>query len=63
LQAFGYEVTLQIGSISLPLTVYFSRDYGVMNFIGRQGWLPRMVVGIVDYEQQMFLALYQPEIT
>jgi len=59
LNAFGHEVTLQIGSISFPLTVYFSRNYGMMNFIGRQGWLPRMVVGIVDYEQKMYLALYQ----
>jgi hypothetical protein len=32
----------------------------MMNFIGRQGWLPSMVVGIVDYEQRMYLALYQP---
>ena len=63
LYAFGHEVTLQIESISLPLMAYFSRDYGMINFIGRQGWLPRMVVGIVDYEQRMYLALYQPEST
>jgi len=61
LQAFGHEVTLQVGSISLPLMVYFSRDYGMINFIGRQGWLPRVIVGIVDYEQKMYLCLYQPD--
>jgi hypothetical protein len=61
LDAFGHEVTLQVGSIALPLIVYFSRDYGMLNFIGRQGWLPRVIVGIVDYEQKMYLALYQPD--
>jgi hypothetical protein len=61
LNAFGHEVTLQVGSIPLSLMVYFSRDYGILNFIGRQGWLPRMIIGIVDYEQKMYLALYQPD--
>jgi hypothetical protein len=33
LQAFGHEITLQVGSISLPFMAYFSRDYGMINFI------------------------------
>jgi hypothetical protein len=60
MQAYGHEVTMQIGGINLDIMVYFARDYGLPNLVGRRGWLPRVIVGIVDYEQKVLLALYQP---
>ena len=60
LDAFGHEMTLRIGSVSVPLTVYFAKDYGLpMNYIGRQGWLQRVKLGVVDYESKIYLGEYQ----
>lgn len=59
LDAFGHEVTLRVGSISVPLMVYFAKDYGLpMNFIGRQGWLQKVMLGVVDYENRVYLSEY-----
>jgi hypothetical protein len=59
LDAFGHEVTLRVGSISVPLIVYFAKDYSLpMNFIGRQGWLQKVKLGVVDYENKVYLGEY-----
>lgn len=45
--------------IELVSTVYFFADPEIRkNVLGRAGWLDRVKLGIVDYDQQVYLAPY-----
>jgi hypothetical protein len=59
LDAFGHDVSLRIGTQTFHTTVYFAKDPGLpLNFLGRQGWLRNILLGIVDYESLLYLARY-----
>lgn len=59
LDAFGHEVSLHTGTLSFPTTVYFAKDPGLpRNFLGRRGWLRNIRLGIVDYENVLYMARY-----
>ena len=57
--AFGHEVTLTVGQLEWQAVVYFavSEDFPI-NVVGRSGFLDRLQVGIVDYEQLLYMAPY-----
>jgi len=39
--------------------VYFSADTSfTRNVLGRQGWLDRIKLGLVDYEEKLYLSDY-----
>lgn len=62
--AFGHDVTLSVLGISVFSKVYFASDnYFSRNVLGRNGWLDRINMGLVDYEGKLFLSLYGDEIT
>lgn len=57
--AYGHEVTLLVLGLETTATVYFAADeHFTRNVLGRQGWLDRVRLGLVDYDGQLYLSLY-----
>jgi hypothetical protein len=57
--AYGHEVTLTVGELEWQAVVYFAADESFpVNVVGRVGFLDRLRVGVVDYEQLLYLAAY-----
>jgi hypothetical protein len=58
-QVYGHQVALSTLGISLDVTVYFAANpQFVRNVLGRQGWMDRLRIGIVDYEGKLYLSEY-----
>jgi hypothetical protein len=57
---YGHEVTLTVGDLEWQTTVYFAEpeDFPV-NVVGRIGFLDHLCVGLVDYEQLLYLSPYE----
>jgi hypothetical protein len=56
---YGHEVTLSVLGIETTTTVYFAADEQfTRNVLGRQGWLDRVRLGLVDYEGRLYLSAY-----
>ncbi len=50
-RAFGHDLTIQVGGISIFSKVYFFEDDHITrSVLGRQGWLDRVKHRLVDYE-------------
>ena len=57
---YGHELTLSVFDLEWQTVVYFAEmeDFA-LNVVGRTGFLDRLQVGIVDYEQLLYLGLYE----
>ncbi len=61
--AFGHEMTLQTLGLTLQSFVYFYEDREMQrNILGRQGWLQLVRLAIIDYEEELYLSLYNDQI-
>jgi hypothetical protein len=59
LDAFGHEVTLQTGEIAFQSFVYFAKHPDLpRNLLGRQGWLRNLKLGVIDYDNLLYLSAY-----
>jgi hypothetical protein len=59
LTAYGHEVGLELLGLKLQAVVYFAEsDVVRRNLLGRQGWLQLIRLGIVDYDGELYLSLY-----
>jgi hypothetical protein len=59
LDAFGHEVILETGNLTFQTTVYFAKYPGLpRNFLGRQGWLRKLKLGLIDYDNLLYLNAY-----
>ncbi len=57
--AYGHEITIKIENIEWNATIYFAEDESFpVNVLGRIGFLDRLKIGLVDYEQILFLNTY-----
>jgi len=58
--AYGHEVTLTVGGLEWQTIVYFAEpeDFPI-NVVGRIGFLDRLRVGLVDYEQLLYFGPYE----
>lgn len=57
--AYGHEIRLAIGDLEWGATVYFAEpDNFPINVVGRVGFLDHVQVGLVDYEQLLYLNPY-----
>lgn len=57
--AYAHEITLSIEGIEWQATVLFAEDeYFPVNVVGRVGFLDRLRIGLVDYEQTLYLSAY-----
>jgi hypothetical protein len=61
--AYGHEVTLSVLGIETITTVYFAADENfTRNVPGRQGWLNRVRLGLIDYDGSLYLSAYDTDI-
>ena len=59
LTAYGHQVVLETLGLQLQTIVYFAASDEVKrNLLGRQGWLQLIRLGIVDYDRELYLSLY-----
>ncbi len=57
--AYGHEITLDVLGLETITTVYFAADENfTRNVLGRQGWLDRVRLGLLDYDGKLFLSDY-----
>ena len=54
-----HEVTLQTCGIAFQSFVYFAKYPGLQrNLLGRQGGLRNLKVGLIDYDNLLYLSAY-----
>lgn len=57
--AYGHEVTMTVLRLEWQATIYFAEpDNFPINVVGRLGFLDHIRLGLVDYDQVMYLADY-----
>lgn len=57
--AYEHEINLQSLGVEMLTQVYFAESPEFRgNYLGRTGWLDRVRLGIVDYEQTLYLSPY-----
>ncbi len=57
--AYAHEVVLQIANFEIEATVYFVTDeLFPVSVLGRIGFLDRLQIGLIDYEQLLYLNSY-----
>ena len=58
--AYGHELTMLVLSIETYTKVYFAKEESfTRNVLGRQGWLDRGKLGLIDYEGKLLLSAYE----
>ena len=58
--AYSHELTLSVFEVETVSTVYFAKEESfIRNVLGRQGWLDRVKLGLIDYEGKLFLSRYK----
>jgi hypothetical protein len=56
---FEHEITLKVLGIETFSRVYFAQDeFFTRNVLGRQGWVDRVKLGLIDYEGKLLLSDY-----
>jgi hypothetical protein len=59
-KAFGHEVTIEtLGLEWSSLAFFHAMGNPAHAFVGRRGWLDRIRLGIVHYEQRLFVGPYR----
>lgn len=57
--AYGHELTLSVLGVETFAKVYFAKEESfTRNVLGRQGWLDRVKLGLIDYEGKLLLSAY-----
>jgi hypothetical protein len=60
IDCFGHEVTLETVGLTVQSIVYFAKHPNLpRNILGRQGWLRNLKLGLVDYENRLYLGKYE----
>lgn len=61
--SYGHEVTLQTFDFVSDSMVYFAAEYDIpRNLLGRHGWLQMLRLGLIDYDETLYLSSYnEPE--
>ena len=56
---YGHELTMNVLEVEFVSTVYFAKEESfTRNVLGRQGWLNRVNLGLIDYEGKLLLSVY-----
>ncbi len=56
---YGHEVVLSVAGFEFDTIVFFLSNAEITrNVLGRFGWLDRVVLGLVDYEGQLYIRRY-----
>jgi hypothetical protein len=58
-KAYGHEVALSVLDLEVDALVYFFEESSIKkNVLGRNGWLNRVRLGIVDHDSFLYLSPY-----
>lgn len=58
-RAYGHELSLEVLGIEAEALVYFFEDASITrNVLGRNGWLNRVRLGLVDHDSLVYLSAY-----
>jgi hypothetical protein len=61
LETFGHEIIIQSCGVAVQSVAYFAKYPGLpRNLLGRNGWVRKLRLGIVDYDSTIFLSPYNP---
>jgi hypothetical protein len=61
-QTFGHEVSLSVFDFEWQAMVFFAESESFsLNVVGRIGFLDRVRIGVLDYDEQIYLGLYGQE--
>jgi hypothetical protein len=56
---YEHEITLNVLGVEIFSTVYFAKEESfTRNVLGRQGFLDRVKIGLIDYEGKFLLSEY-----
>ena len=56
---YQHALTLNVLGVEIFSTVYFAKEESfTRNVLGRQGWLDRVKLGLIDYEGKLLLSAY-----
>lgn len=59
-RAFGHELTVRFLDLEFYTKVYFAENENIRkSVLGRQGWLDRVKLGLIDYEGKLLLSAYE----
>ncbi|MCW5958817.1 MAG: hypothetical protein KIS76_01570 [Pyrinomonadaceae bacterium] len=54
---YAHELTIKVLDFEIFSTVYFAKeDFFTRNVLGRQGWLDRVKLCVIDYEGKLLLS-------
>ena len=54
---YGHGVTLSVKDYDFDIVAFFAKDeWFNRNVLGRQGWLNRIRMGLIDYEGKLYLS-------
>ncbi|MCG3161445.1 MAG: hypothetical protein JMDDDDMK_02628 [Acidobacteria bacterium] len=60
---YGHELTIKTLGFEFQSIVYFSEFENLpRNFLGRNGWLRLVRLAIIDYDEELYLSLYNDQI-
>ncbi len=63
LLSYGHSITLHTLGMEFDSVVYFSATPNLRrNLLGREGWLQKVCLAIVDYDSTIYLSPYQKQI-
>ncbi len=63
LVTYGHVVEIETPGIRLESFVYFSEMENLpRNLLGREGWLQLLRLAIIEYDQELYLSLYDEQI-
>lgn len=58
--AYGHELIMSACGLEWQAVVYFAESQGFpINVVGRIGFLDRLRIGLIDYEQELYLSHYE----
>jgi hypothetical protein len=59
-RAYGHELTIEVLGIVLDAVVYFYEErLMTRNVLGRNGWLNRVRLGLIDHDSSIYLSAYE----
>ncbi|MGH9831689.1 MAG: hypothetical protein ACREBD_00790 [Blastocatellia bacterium] len=60
--SYGHELTIKTLGLELQTIVYFPEFENLpRNFLGRHGWLRLVRLAIIDYDEELYLSLYDQQ--
>jgi hypothetical protein len=60
--AYGHELNISVKGLEWSAVVYFAEDENFpVSVVGRIGFLDRFRIGLVDYDQELYLSQYDED--